>query len=288
MAEPDPYTLDWTEMAPRLARAASDERGWYEALAADLIRPGDTLALDIGCGGAGMTAALAAALPDGARVVAADHSPTVLDAAREHLASVPGLRAAVTFAVVDLDRDASALPAPADLIWASASVHHAGDQQAAVDTLAALLAPGGRLVLAEGGLRPRHLPGDVGVGEPGLEVRLDAAQDRWFARMRAGLPNSKPMPYGWTAALRRAGLVDVTTRTTLLERPVPLSDADREGVVRWLAQRLEWLRDTDLLSEADRTTWATLLDPERPEWLGHRDDLFSVEARSVQLGVRPS
>lgn len=288
MAEPDPYTLDWTEMAARLATAAADERAWYAALAAELIRPGDTLALDVGCGGAGMTAALAAALPDGARVVAADHSPTVLDTAREHLATVPGLRATVTFAVVDLDRDASALPAPANLIWASASVHHAGDQQAAVDTLAGRLAPGGRLVLAEGGLRPRHLPWDVGVGEPGLEVRLEAAQDRWFARMRAGLPKTRTMSYGWTAALRRAGLVDVTARTTLLERPVPLSDADRERVVRWLAQRVEWLRDTDLLGEADRATWTTLLDPERPEWLGNRDDLYSIEARSIQLGVRPA
>ena len=88
----------------------------------------------------------------------------------------------------DLGGDLSAVRAAAgpgaDLVWASGSVHHAGDQQRAVDTLAGLLAPGGRLALAEGGLPLRCLPWEVGVGEPGLEIRLDAAQDRWFARMR--------------------------------------------------------------------------------------------------------
>jgi hypothetical protein len=58
--------------------------------------------------------------------------------------------------------------------------------------------------------------------------------------------------------------------------------------VRWLAQRVEWLRDTDLLTETDRSTWTTLLDPDHPEWLGHRDDLYAVEARSIQFGIRPT
>jgi SAM-dependent methyltransferase len=176
------------------------------------------------------------------------------------------------------------LGAPADLVWASAVVHHAPDQQAAVADLAALLAPGGRLVLAEGGLRPRHLPWDVGLGEPGLEMRLDAAQDRWFAGMRAALPGSVPMPYGWPEALGRAGLVDVTTRSTLLERPAPLAAGDRAAALDGLRWQVERLRGTGLLAPADEDAWVRLLDPAGQAFLGHRTDLYRLEARSVHIG----
>src|SRR5688572_18591836 len=128
--------MDWTEAADRLALAAGDEQAWYAGLAAELTRGADVrVALDIGCGGAGMTAALARTLPDTALVVAADHSPAVLDKARDLLAGAAGIRARVEFAVVDLDRGVDGLP-DADLVWASASTHHAGDQQRAVDALA--------------------------------------------------------------------------------------------------------------------------------------------------------
>lgn len=287
------YTLDWNDAAAGLAAAAVDEAGWYAAVAADLVRDPDgaatdraatgRVAIDVGCGGAGMTVALARRLGPGATVIAADHNQAVLDAAKA-VTTAAGVD--VRFALVDLDGPVE-LPA-ADLIWSSAAVHHAGDQQRAVDRLAALLKPGGTLALAEGGLKPRHLPWDLGIGEPGLEIRLEAAQDRWFGRMRAELPGSVPMPYGWPEALRRAGLTGVTTRTLLLERPVPLSDADRERVLGWLGKRFEWLHDTDLLSGADRETWEGLLDPAGPHWLGHRTDLCALEARSVQRGRRPT
>ena len=173
-------------------------------VAAGLVRDSDQVAVDVGCGGGGMAKALAAALPAGTTVVAIDADPDVLEQAREHTAG------AVRCELASMDDGAEplrkAIDAPADLIWASASVHHAADQQAAVDALASLLAPGGRLALAEGGLPARSLPWDLGVGEPGLELRLDLAQDRWFKAMRDSLPGSVPMPYGWTDALhpRRA------------------------------------------------------------------------------------
>lgn len=60
--------------------------------------------------------------------------------------------------------------------------------------LAGLLAPGGRPALAEGGLASRHLPWDLGFGEPGHELRLQLAEDRWFAVMRISLPDPRPCP----------------------------------------------------------------------------------------------
>jgi hypothetical protein len=117
-------------------------------------------------------------------------------------------------------------------------------------------------------------------------VRLDLAQDRWFAGMRASLPGSVRMPYGWTEALRRAGLVDVTTQSTTLESRVPLGVQEVERVVEGLTHRVDRLRPSGLLDRDDLAAWDTLLDPDSPDWLGRRTDLFRLSARSVHVGVR--
>jgi SAM-dependent methyltransferase len=286
----DPYTIEWAAQSSHLSGAARDDADWYRAQAGALVRPTDRLAVDVGSGGGGMTLALAATLAEG-RVVAVDVEPALLAAASELVgAARPDAPVRVETAVADLADGAAplraALGGPPDLIWAAASVHHLGDQQAAVSLLAGLLAPGGRLALAEGGLPMRHLPWDIGLGEPGLEVRLDLAQDRWFAAMRAGLPGSIRMPYGWTEALRRAGLVDVTTRTTLLESAAPLDADELRQVVDGLAHRVDRLRPSGLLAPADLATWDALLDPDGPDWLGRRTDLYRLLARSVHVGLR--
>jgi SAM-dependent methyltransferase len=285
----DHYTVEWSEKVAGLVEIARDDQPWYAEVAAGLVRPNDRVAADVGCGGGGMTLALSAALgPDGL-VVAADAAPAMLAAVAQRLDEV-ATPARVELVTADLgfgvEPVRAALPQPADLVWASASVHHAGDQQAVVNALASLLGPGGRLALAEGGLPARNLPWDVGVGEPGLEVRLEAAHDRWFARMRAGLLGSRPMPYGWTEALRLAGLVEVTTRTSLRERMVPLPAHDRDQVVDRLGKMVDKLRPTGLLAAADLAAWDRLLDPDDDAWLGRRADLQRLDARSVHVGTR--
>ena len=294
--------IDWAGEAGRLRTAAESESDWNRTVATSLVRDGDKVAVDVGCGGGGMAKALAEALPAGTTVVAIDADPDVLDQARQHTAG------AVRCELASMDDGAEplrkAIDAPADLIWASASVHHAGDQQAAVDALASLLAPGGRLALAEGGLPARSLPWDLGVGEPGLELRLDLAQDRWFKVMRESLPGSVPMPYGWTEALTRAGLSDVTTRSILSETPPPLSPDRLEHLVSAFRFRVERLTaepaedghshghghghlvpaDGEWLSADDVAAWKQLLDPDGPHYLGHRTDLAVLSVRSVHVG----
>ena len=279
--------VDWAEQAAYLADAARTDAEWYRSVANRLARPADRLLVDLGCGGGGMAVALALAAP-AARVVAVDDEPAVLDAAAELFAEAGvDVRTAVADAGGDQQALADAIGGPADLVWASAVVHHAPDQQATVDVLAGLLAPQGRLALAEGGLPRRHLPWDLGTGQPGLESRLEQAQDRWFAAMRDSIPGAVRLPYGWPNALRRAGLADVTTWTSLIERPAPLSPAERERVAGKLAHRVEWLRERKMLPTEDDEAWSRLLDPDRPEWIGHRDDVFVLDARSVHVGERP-
>ncbi|MFC0622631.1 class I SAM-dependent methyltransferase [Kribbella deserti] len=306
--------IDWAAEAGHLRSAATDEAEWNAVVAAGLVRPTDRLAVDVGCGGGGMAKALAAVMAEGASVVAVDADAEVLEAARAHTGG------AVRCELVSMDDGPeplrAAIGAPADLVWASASVHHAADQQAAINALVSLLAPGGRLALAEGGLPSRRLPWDLGIGEPGLELRLDLAQDRWFKAMRESLPGSVPMPYGWTEALQRAGLTEVTTKSVLTEEPVPLSDENRDRVVSHFRHRIERLlpaaetnHDHDAsrsrhnghghghghgvpdelsLSPEDLAVWKRLLDPEDEHYLGRRTDLASVSVRSIHIGQRPA
>ncbi len=282
------YDIDWAEHAEHLAHAARTDAQWYTTIAAELTRSTDRLLVDVGCGGAGMATALALAAPQ-ARVVAVDADEHVLTAAAANLAAA-GVQDRVDLATADLgtepDRLATALAGEADVIWASAVVHHAGDQQGATNTLARLLAPGGRLALAEGGLAARHLPWDVGIGEPGLELRLDAARDRWFTAMRAELPGSVRMPYGWPVALQRAGLSGITSRSILIERPAPLPTDDMVRVTDRLSHWVDRLREHDLLDPADLAAWHRLLDPQSPDWLGHRADTFELAARTIHVGIR--
>jgi SAM-dependent methyltransferase len=306
--------IDWAGQAGQLRNSATAEADWNEMVASGLVRPTDRLAVDVGCGGGGMAKALAAALAAGGSVVAIDADPEVLQEARIHTGG------AVRCELASMDDGPEplrqAIGAPADLIWASASVHHAADQQAAVDALASLLAPEGRLALAEGGLPARSLPWDLGIGEPGLELRLDLAQDLWFAAMRRALPGSVDLPYGWTDALQRAGLTEVTTRSVLTEKAVPLSDADREQVITQLQHRVDRLTpgtagghghgqghghghghghgdDEGLPAELalpaeDLAVWTELLDPAGPHYLGRRTDLAALSVRSIHVGHRPA
>jgi SAM-dependent methyltransferase len=276
----------------RLVTAASDDAGFYAAVAEALVRPADRLVADVGCGGGGMAMAMARRLAPGGRVVAVDSHGEILDAARAHVREGLGEPEYgprvdfVTGALEDGRGLRAAIGGAPDLIWASAVIHHVGDQQGAVDTLAALLAIGGRLAIQESGLRRRHLPWDVGVGAPGLEARLEAAAGHWYTAMRAGIATHKPLPYGWTTAMRRAGLVMVTERTFLIELPAPLSTIARRHALTWLDGRVTHAASTNALSADDLAAWQRLLSPDDSEWLGHRDDLHLLEARTVQTGVR--
>lgn len=263
------------------------EARWCAELAGRLLTGDERLVLDIGAGHGPMPVALADRLDRGAHLVAVDASGEALAAISARLAEDLGDR----LHLVEHDLDSGLGPlgeqlGTADLVWASASIHHLADQQAGLDALVTLLRPGGRLALAEGGLSDRQLPWDLGLGRPGLQVRLDAANDEWFAAMRAGLPGSVPMPYGWPVALQRAGLGEVTTRTDLLEEPTPLTPDTRESAVAAITHRATRLIEQGRVEAEDTATWRRLLDPADPAWLGGRDDLYWLQARSVHLGRR--
>ncbi|WIX79493.1 class I SAM-dependent methyltransferase [Amycolatopsis carbonis] len=175
------------------------------------------------------------------------------------------------------------LPA-ADLVWASRVVHHLPDQQEAVGTVAAVAKAGGLVALAEGGLDFRCLPWDLGVGRPGLEDRLLAAQAEWFIGMREGIEGAVAMPYGWSTALERAGLTDVDSFGALVHHRAPGPAMLAEYVVHRVARIFEF--GGEYLTPDDRETLTSLLDPDGPYNLAARRDLYLTGAKIVHCGRR--
>jgi SAM-dependent methyltransferase len=260
---------------------AAFDRPWVDAATAWLVatRP-VTRVVDVGCGAGGAACSFAAALRHAAAmVVGLDRDPRLLDQARRR-ASGLGVERRVRWVCGGVD-DLAVRARSVDVVWASGVVHHIADQQGAIDGAVRLLRPGGRLALVEGGLPMRCLPHDVGIGRPGLEARLDEARARWFEDLRAEL-GGPPLPYGWPAALRRAGLLDVRSRSYIAEATAPLDDTGRRIVLQHLTSARDELGDR--LDAEDRATVARLLDPDDPLSAHARDDLTVAAVRTLHTG----
>ncbi|MFI7293008.1 class I SAM-dependent methyltransferase [Streptomyces sp. NPDC050121] len=276
--------IDWAAMAPHLEAQAELFTPLYERalswLGKEVTDPG--LIVDAGSGPGVISCLFAETFP-GARVMAVDGSAPLLDRARQR-ADRLGYSDRFDTLAGELPGALDELEYPADLLWAGRSLHHLGDQRAALTAFAERLAPGGTLAIMEGGLPARFLPRDLGFGRPGLEARLDALEAEWFARMRADLPGSVAETEDWAALLGAAGLKHTRTRSFLLDLPAPASDRARAHIVASLSR----LRDAfgDTLDPDDRATLDRLLDPQDEGGVHRRADVFVLAAHTVHTAVK--
>ncbi|MFC9958948.1 class I SAM-dependent methyltransferase [Streptomyces nigra] len=280
----DHTDVDWDEMGPRLEAQAELFTPLYEHALAWLAKrqtePG--LVVDAGSGPGVVTCLLADTFP-GARIVAVDASGPLLDRARTRAERL-GVADRFDTLTGELPGVLGDLDYPADLLWAGRSLHHLGDQRAALAAFAERLSFGGTLALQEGGLPSRFLPRDIGFGRPGLQARLDVVEAEWFARMRAELPGSVAETEDWPALLAAAGLRPSGTRTFLLDLPAPTTDRARAHAAATLARTREVLGDR--LDADDRATLDRLLDPGDEASVHHRPDVFVLAAQTVFTAVR--
>ncbi|MEU0360351.1 class I SAM-dependent methyltransferase [Streptomyces cyaneofuscatus] len=277
--------FDWDVMGSMLEQEAELNSGPYEEaarwIAALPTAPKVRRVLDIGSGPGVVSCLLAEVFPE-AEVVAVDPTPALLERT-EARARRLGLSGRVQTLEAELPKDADRL-GEADLIWAGNSLHHMGDQRAALAGFAGLLRPGGTVALLEGGLPTRRLPRDLGIGRPGLEARLDAAFAARFDRMRSELPDARRETEDWSALIAAVGLTPQGTRSFLLDLPAPLSAPAREHVITKLTREYEVFGE--LLDADDRAVLERLLDPEDPAGVHHRSDVYLLTARTVHLGRR--
>src|SRR5215218_7763775 len=138
-----PEAREWDASAYGTLNAPMNERG-NDAVARLELR-GDETVLDAGCGTGEVTATLLERLPQG-RVVALDGSQQMLDAARERFAG----DARVSFAHADLGEPLP-LAEPVDAIVSTSTFHWVPDHDALFRHLAAVVRPGGQLVVDCGG-----------------------------------------------------------------------------------------------------------------------------------------
>ena len=277
---------DWEAMAAHtelegelLLDFVSDSARWIAELRGPDSPPVRRV-LDIGSGPGVGTCELARLFPD-AHVVAIDGSPAMLDRTTQR-AAAHGLDTRITTHLAELPDGLDGL-GPADVIWASMSLHHVGDETEALRALRDLLEPSGLLAVAEVADPMRILPDDLDVGRPGLADRLDQAESEWFAALRAGLSGSVPSSE-LASMLTSAGMEVVGSRLARQRFEPPLSDTARAvaaGRVGRARGRLDELLDDDDLRALD-----VLGDPDDPRSVLHRDDVFLAASRQIVI-ARP-
>lgn len=148
--------------------------------------------VDVGAGPAVAACAFAEAFP-AAEVTAVDPSPSMLERATRRIETL-GLAGRVRTAVGELPDGLAGIDglSGADVLWASMSLHHVGDEVAALVAMRRVLRPGGVLILAEMaepmGVVPARLAAEL--GRPGLGDRMAQVGADWFAGMRHSLPGA--------------------------------------------------------------------------------------------------
>jgi SAM-dependent methyltransferase len=236
---------------------------WVGSLTAD--RP---LIIDLGAGTGTGTLALTRRLPD-AQVVAVDVSEPML----EHLQSKAhalGVADRIRTVQADLDQPWPAL-GPADLVWASASLHHLADPDRVLTQVLAALRPGGVLAVTEIDSLPHFLPDEAGAA---LEERCNAALAE--IRAEAGMH----MGEDWGARMTKAGFTVEAERRfdIVLHAPLPAATG------RYAQATLQRMRHglDGRLGAGDLAALDTIA-----EGVLDRDDLTVRATRMVWLARRP-
>lgn len=176
----------WAATYERDRRSRFNARPQQDALAVLALQPNDRF-LDVGCG---TGAAVRAAATVVEHAVGVDIAPKMILRAKELAAGLPGAE----FTIGDSEQ----LPFPAEAFTAllcTASFHHYPEPERALAEMARVLAPGGRLVIADG-------TGDLRI------ARIADRVMRWVDRSHVRLYRTDEL----VDLVNRAGFGDVATQ----------------------------------------------------------------------------
>ncbi|MFI5496745.1 class I SAM-dependent methyltransferase [Actinoplanes sp. NPDC051859] len=225
--------------------------------------------VDLGAGTGVGSRALARHLPT-ARITAVDVDAEMLAHLR-HRAADDNLEDRIHTVRADLDQPWPELE-PADLIWASASLHHLSDPAAALTQAYALTRPGGLFAVVELDSFPRFL------ADPADAALEDRCQDLLAAKR---LEHGLHMGEAWGTRLAAAGYTVTAERQfDLVLRPPLPAQTTRYAQLALTRMRhgLEDRLSVEELAALDR------LAADLP----HRADLTVRAERTVWLARRPA
>ena len=232
--------------------------------------------LDAGCGTGEVMPRLQHAVGPHGLVVGIDLSAAHVRAART--AASPG----ALVLQADLLR-ACIAPATFDLIWSVNTINHLHDPVAGVAALAVLLRPGGRIALGQSAL----LPEMYFAWDSRLE-RLTHEAVRRYYQARYGIEErdltSTRNVLGWA---QRAGLRNVSVRTTVLERVRPLRQADEAYLLEAIFRGTLGERLRPYLPTAEYEALASLCDPQHPAFALKRKDFHFLQTFTLVVGQTP-
>ncbi len=210
--------------AAAYAANSAVQHGWAREVIGRLHLRGDEHVLDLGCGDGKVTAEIAHAVPRG-RVLGVDASPEMIAFAQATFP--PGRVPNLKFQLGDA-RKLGALAERFDLLFSNAALHWVDDHEAVLRGAAAVLKPGGRLVVSCGGKGNAH--------EVFLAMRPEMRRERWrgfFHRLPAAYFFYSPENYQkW---LPKLGFKIHQLKLT----PKDAAYAGAAGLATWL--RTTWL-----------------------------------------------
>jgi trans-aconitate 2-methyltransferase len=229
-----PPSVTWN--AAEYAANSAAQQAWARELIAKLHLRGDERILDVGCGDGKVTAELAGAVPRGS-VVGIDASSPMIQFARGAF-KVPHLEFHV------MDAREIRFETPFDLVFSNAALHWVDDHRAFLRGAAAVLRPGGRLIVSCGGKGNAH--------EVFTALRPEMRVKRWRAFFRKlEAPYFFYTPEDYAKWLPRFGF---KTRHVQLA-PKDATYAGRDGFATWL--RTTWLPYTQRVPENAREDFIT-------------------------------
>lgn len=233
--------------------------------------------LDIGSGPGVGTCELARCFPE-ADVVAIDGSAAMLERTTARAQRL-GLSDRIRVHTAELP-DGLETVQPVDMIWASMSLHHIGDEVNALRLLKDLLNPGGLIAIAEMAEPMQMLPSNLDIGRPGLADRVNLVWSQWFSGMRQGLPGSV-VSADLPSMVAAAGfdVLEAHLATVRLDAPLP---ADALQLVLGNLRRTRE-GSGDRLDEDDRHTLDVLTDPDDSRCVLYRDDVFIAASRHIVI-----
>jgi demethylmenaquinone methyltransferase/2-methoxy-6-polyprenyl-1,4-benzoquinol methylase len=256
----------YAKMLERMNRFQEPE---VRAAIADLhLLPGSR-GLDVGCGVGLYALWLAEAIGPTGQVTGIDHLPERIAAAQR---LVGGTLAPERLRLQQSDGTAiAAADSTFDWVWCADVLHHIDDPVLALREFIRVVRPGGRLIIKESQvLNALFLP-----GYPELERQLQRA-DMQLQQPEAGGRSFQERRQRTLASMLEAGLFDISVRTYLVERQMPLDDVAYSYIQHVVFERNWGERISTLV---DAATWAQreeLCDATSAQAILQRPDYYCI------------